>query len=110
MFDNIQHKDFNYVDKKPYPSRVHTIEYGSGFKSLLTGFEDLRKSACKIVLKHFDEWELKFGFILLGNSQGGLIARSLLSECDPKVTTACKRLILIGVPNLGVSKIPILKE
>lgn len=106
MFDYITQKDGKSHANKPKPSRLHHIEYGSGFKSVVTGFEKLRKSACNIVLRHFDDWNLKDGFIVIGNSQGGLIARSIISECHSKITANVKRLILVGVPNMGVSKIP----
>ena len=47
---------------------------------------------------------LKSGFVLIGESQGGLIARAVLQQC--KVGKYIKRLITIGGTHNGVAVIP----
>ena len=110
LVEHTKHENGSIDPSKLIPSRMFFVDYGPGYKSVVTGFEKLRKSACAIVLKHFDKWNLKDGFIMIGNSQGGLIARSILTECDPKVTKVVRRLILVGVPNMGVAKFPFIPQ
>ena len=40
---------------------------------------------------------------LIGVSQGGLMARSILEDCDISSQTKIRNLITVGTPNMGVS-------
>lgn len=42
---------------------------------------------------------------LVGVSQGGLMARYILEECDVSDHTKFRNLLTIGTPNMGVSEI-----
>jgi len=48
-----------------------------------------------------DAWDIN----LVGLSQGGLIARYILEDCDLSTNTRFRNLLTIGTPNMGVSQI-----
>lgn len=84
---------------------IHCINYGPGIQSILTSMTHQSKKACELVTKNSKKWNLeKRGYILLGRSQGGLIARSVLMQCD--IGKHALKLITMGTPNNGVSRIP----
>jgi palmitoyl-protein thioesterase len=43
---------------------------------------------------------------LIGVSQGGLMARSILEDCDISPNTKIRNLMTVGTPNMGVSQVP----
>ena len=43
---------------------------------------------------------------LVGLSQGGLMARSILEDCTINSNLKYRNLLTIGTPNMGVSEIP----
>lgn len=44
----------------------------------------------------------------MGVSQGGLMARSILEDCDVSPNTKVRNLLTIGSPNMGISELPAL--
>jgi palmitoyl-protein thioesterase len=77
------------------------IEYGKDKESAFHSMDFLGKKACELILsdKAFEK-----DFILVGFSQGGLIARYILEKCQTKGRV--KKLITLGSPHMGVEKIP----
>jgi triacylglycerol esterase/lipase EstA (alpha/beta hydrolase family) len=55
-------------------------------------------------MKNNQNYKTKSEINVFGQSQGGLIARYIVEECDmhPKV----RNLITVGTPNMGFSEIP----
>ena len=43
---------------------------------------------------------------LVGQSQGGLMARSVLENCDVSADTKFRNFLTIGTPNMGISELP----
>lgn len=78
---------------------VKCIETGMG---VIGSFEDQIKSGCLELSKEKDI--LAGGFTLIGISQGGLLARAILQECE--VGKFVKRVISIGGPHMGVARVP----
>jgi palmitoyl-protein thioesterase len=61
----------------------------------------LGNKACNLVLS---DAQFEKDFILVGFSQGGLIARYILEKCPTKGQV--KKMITLGSPHMGVEKIP----
>lgn len=85
-------------------NKIFCIDSGPGTKSLLSSFKGQLDNACKIVASKSDELNLKNGFIMMGLSQGGLIARGVIEYCD--MGQYVKKLITFGGPHQGVAQIP----
>lgn len=77
------------------------IESGGGVEDFSTPIIEQSKKACEAI-KANPNFQGNFSIVAL--SQGGLIARYIIEECEMKGTV--KRLVTIGTPHMGVSKIP----
>lgn len=77
------------------------IESGGGVEDFSTPILEQSKKACDAI-KVNPHFQGDFSIVAL--SQGGLIARYIIEECEMKGTV--KRLVTIGTPHMGVSKIP----
>jgi len=78
------------------------IEVGIGaITSVLENFEKQAEKACE-KLKSHKEFEGEFNVV--GLSQGSLLARYIVEECDMKGTV--RNWLSIGGPNMGVSDVP----
>lgn len=98
-------KTLKNPEKNPKKNEIHCINYAPGVQSVLTPMKKQSEKACKMVTENIKNWNLEStGFILLGRSQGGLIARSVLMQCE--IGKYAKKLITMGTPNNGVSRIP----
>ena len=96
-----------YLEKeiqKRVDNKVFCINSGPFIASLLTSLESQIERGCRILHEQFDTINLKDGFILMGFSQGGLVARALLQKCD--IGKYVKKLISYGGPHNGVAMIP----
>ena len=83
---------------------VHCVDYNSG------PFGDMKAIAedtCRFISQKMDseEWKLKDGVVLIGLSQGGLIARYIVEGCY-NVSPHVLKLLTIGTPNNGISQLP----
>lgn len=58
-------------------------------------------------MKNAKKWNLYGGFTLLGYSQGSIVARQILQDCE--IGLYARRLIAVGGPLNGIIKIPTLK-
>ena len=89
----------------PLNNEIYCVEYARLLATEITSMTHQGESACNIVEKNADKWDLKSnGFILLGSSQGSLAARYVLQACD--VGQYAKVLITNGGPNMGVIRLP----
>jgi len=95
---------FKQLKNSPFNNSIHCVEYAPGSATWMEGMMAQSEKACKIVMKNFQKWQLFNGFILLGASQGSLIARFILQECQ--AGAYAKRLITIGGPHMGVTRLP----
>lgn len=86
------------------PNKIFCIDSGPGAKSMLSSFKGQLDTACKIVAAKSDELNLTNGFIIMGLSQGGLIARGVIEYCS--MGQYVKKLITLGGPHQGVAQIP----
>lgn len=86
----------NYIGKKTN-SYAKCIESGENLHSVLTGIKSQGETACNIINSTFHE-----DFIIVGFSQGGLIARYILEMCNLKGKVV--KLITVGTPHMGVEK------
>jgi triacylglycerol esterase/lipase EstA (alpha/beta hydrolase family) len=78
------------------------IEIGNGGStSLFENFEKQAEAACESIKKNSN---FQGEFNVAGLSQGALIARYIVEECD--TATVPKKLLSIGGPNMGVQAIP----
>lgn len=90
----------NFTFKKYFKDfDAKCIESGMGW---IGSFEKEVEKACTKLNK--EKEVLSKGFTLIGNSQGGLIARAVVERCE--IGTHVKRLITIGGPHQGVAVIP----
>ncbi len=76
----------------------HCFETGAGFS---TSFLDQCKTACEQIQKHQD---FQGDFSVIGLSQGGLIARYIIENCNTKGFV--RNIVSVGGPQMGVSKFP----
>jgi len=86
------------------PNKIFCIDSGPGVKSMLSSFKGQLEKACEITSSKADELNLKNGFIMMGLSQGGLIARGVIEHCE--MGQYVKKLITLGGPHQGVAQIP----
>lgn len=82
---------------------IKCISSGNG---LLTNFEDQLRIACASLMAEVEV--LKGGFTLMGFSNGALVARAVLQECD--IGIYVKRLLILGGPQNGVALVPLLDK
>ena len=77
------------------------VESAAGMTSIMENFEEQAKLACDAINKdeHFSG-----EFNVVGLSQGGLLARSIATQC--KMKGKVRNLLSIGGPNMGVDAIP----
>ncbi|CAD8046785.1 unnamed protein product [Paramecium sonneborni] len=93
-----------YSSLKPFFSGINAncIEIGSGpSSSILLGFLDQAKDACKKVQEKYTGQTIN----VVGLSQGALIGRYIITDCDLNGGRVSKYLS-IGGPQMGVSVIP----
>ena len=83
-------------------NKSHCVEYGKNISGVFTHMRKLIKKACENLQVHKEL--VKNGMIVIGLSMGGLIARGVVQECDLGVYA--RRLITVGTPQMGVSKVP----
>merc|ERR550532_762390 len=73
--------------------------------SIFTSFDSQIDRACRILTNEMkDKYDLEKGFILVGISQGGLIARAVLQDCE--IGKYVKKVITMGGPHEGVAAFP----
>lgn len=78
------------------------IEIGSGAESsIFMNFEKQAEAACKTLLADPD---FQGEFSVMGLSQGGLIARYIVEECQTKVPV--RNIVTMGAPHMGVDATP----
>lgn len=77
------------------------IESGGGTKDFTTSILTQSKEACQNIL---NDKNLQNDFSIVGLSQGGLIGRYIIEKCPIKGKV--RRLVTIGTPHMGVSKLP----
>lgn len=82
---------------------IKCINTGAGY---LTPFHSEYHTACSQLEKEAEL--LRSGFVMMGFSQGGLLARAILQKCS--VGKYITRLITFGGPHQGVSLIPYTPE
>lgn len=88
-----------YIDNE-----IYCIDSSPGIQgSIFTSFSSQVDKACSILNEKYKE-KAKNGFNLIGQSQGGLVARGVIEKCDLGVYA--KRLITLGSPHQGVAQIP----
>jgi palmitoyl-protein thioesterase len=82
---------------------VKCIETGAGFKSLHTSITKQAETACSELSKdkHFHN-----DFSIIGLSQGALIGRYIIQECEYEGKGDVKRYISIGGPQMGIGEYP----
>ena len=93
---------FHWALERHSNSEVICIEYGHLLDSVFTSLESLVNKACTLASKH--ESILKDGFVAVGMSMGGLVARGLIQRCP--IGEKASVLIAVGTPQAGVAKIP----
>ena len=94
---------------KSFPKKVNKIfgvystciESGGGAKDFSTSIRTQAEKACQNILANEN---LQGDFSIVALSQGGLIARYIIEKCPTKGKV--KRLVSIGTPHMGVSKLP----
>ena len=64
------------------------------------------ETLCTDIKAKEEKWGLRDGFMLVGLSQGGLFARHILQACS--TGQFAKRLMTVGTPNSGMSKVPVI--
>jgi len=85
-------------------NQIFCIDAAPSVKSFISSFKSQLETACKITNDLADKYNLKNGFILMGLSQGGLLARGIVEHCE--MGQYAKKLITLGGPHQGVSQIP----
>jgi palmitoyl-protein thioesterase len=88
--------------KQKVGNKVTCIDPSPALRSYLGSFSGMIDNACNILKKK--EADLKDGFIIMGLSQGGLIARGVVQKCD--MGKYAKRLITLGGTHQGVAQLP----
>lgn len=91
-------------NKNPHGNKLHCIDAAPFILSIFTGMRYQATHACKMLNKKADEWNLRNGFIILGSSQGNLIGRYILQQCE--VGQYVRRFISSGGPHMGVMRVP----
>merc|ERR1711874_377541 len=71
---------------------------------MLTSFESQLENACNVVDSLSKNIDLTNGFIIMGLSQGGLLARGVIEKCE--MGKYVKKLITFGGPHQGVAQFP----
>jgi palmitoyl-protein thioesterase len=79
---------------------VHCIEVGTSGE-VVGNFETIAKNSCEQVAANPD---FQGEFNVVGLSQGGLLARYIVEECDMKGKV--RNMLTIGGPHMGVDAIP----
>lgn len=79
------------------------VETGAEIQSITKSIERQAIKGC-LFLKNEIEI-LKPSFYVIGFSQGGLIARWIQLHCK-EIAPLIKRMVLVGTPNLGLSRLP----
>ena len=98
-------KHFNYPEKYSY---IKCVETGEDKKSLMHTIEEMARKGCKRLLLEKETIQ-RLGVNFLCYSQGGLIARYILKIC-PEIAPFVKKVVFVGTPHLGITKIPEAKE
>ena len=91
----------------PHKNPVYIVDYAPSLNSMYVPFHTQAQQACMILQKHKDDWGLENGYISIGESQGGLIARYVLQECS--LGAFNRKLITFGSPHQGIAHIPFLR-
>ena len=89
----------------PGNNEMFCVDSGPLVLSMIGSFDSQINRACRILeneMKH--KYNLEQGFILVGISQGGLIARAVLQECE--IGKHVKKIITLGGPHEGVAAFP----
>jgi len=89
----------------PGNNKMFCIDSGPSLMSIFSSFDSQIDRACRILTNEMkDKYDLEKGFILVGLSQGGLIARAVLQECE--MGKYVKKIITLGGPHEGVAAVP----
>lgn len=91
-------------NKNPYGNKMYCIDPAPSVFSILTSIKYQAKRACELINKRVEEWKLDQGFIILGSSQGNLLGRYILQNCE--AGKYVKRYISSGGPHMGVMRVP----
>ena len=106
----IKHRYFYHLltnsETNPHKNPIQIVDFAPSLNSFIVPFIKMARKACKILETHKKQWNLENGFLSIGESQGGLIARYVLQECSVGIHN--KKLITFGTPHLGVAHIPLL--
>ena len=90
------------IIKKGTGAEVHCIEVGlPSVGEVYNNFETIAKKSCKELAKH-DAFKGEFNVV--GLSQGALLARYIVEECE--MPGKVRNLLSIGGPNMGVTSVP----
>jgi palmitoyl-protein thioesterase len=103
MGDECSSRFENYFSKLLGGTYVKCIETGAGMSSITTSFTKQAEIACKALEAdgHFTK-----DFSVLGLSQGALLGRYIIQDCDFKNKGTVRRYVSIGGPQMGVGKYP----
>jgi palmitoyl-protein thioesterase len=83
-------------------SRVICVEYAPKIDSVFNNLEKMIEKACNKIEEY--RGILTDGYILIGMSMGGLIARGILQICD--IGQYATKLITLGTPHMGITTVP----
>jgi len=86
------------------PNQIFCIDAAPSIKSMLTGFSSQLDNACNVTSELASKYNLQNGFIIMGLSQGGLLARGVVEKCE--MGQYVKKLITFGGPHQGVAQFP----
>ena len=90
-----------FADKLNTTSKWIWIGYGS-LSSIFMNFKKQGEEACKQIEK---DLSFEGEFSVVGNSQGGLIARYVVEKCK-NLKGKVRNYVSFGAPQMGVSKLP----
>ena len=93
-------KQIDQVFAEGMGAPVHCIEVGTSGE-VIGNFETIAKNSCEQVASNPD---FQGEFNVVGLSQGGLLARYIVEECDMKGKV--RNMLTIGGPHMGVDAIP----
>ena len=102
---------YKYLDpankKNPHKNPFACVDYSKEINSVFTSMTKQATRACKHLTEISDVMNLRKGYILVGLSQGGLIARSIVQQCE--IGQFAQKLLTFGSPQNGISRFPWVK-
>lgn len=100
-FPGMKHFTQYFADSLNTTAKCIWIGYGS-LSSIFMNFEEQGQAACKQIENDPD---FQGEFSVVGNSQGGLIARYVVEKCK-NLKGRVRNFVTFGAPHMGVGKIP----